>query len=141
MRFGRGDVDREETAREMALLHARQVEMALAFAGQPDRLARLGGVEHPQQDVVVAIEDGKRGGHEVAPVSCRPSVTARSGRKDRPNQARGGRVFGSVAPWAAGDAFDQCRDPGHADAVRPERKLEGGDIAETAGRQRPHTTL
>ncbi len=43
MRFGRGDVDREEPARERPGLHARQVEMALAFARQPDRLARPRG--------------------------------------------------------------------------------------------------
>ena len=54
----RGDVDRKEAAGKAALLHPGQVEMALAFPGQPDRLAVLRGVVKPQQDVVVAVESG-----------------------------------------------------------------------------------
>ncbi len=56
VRLGRGDVDREEAAREAASLHPGQVEMALALALQPDRLAVRRIAQKPQEEVVMAVE-------------------------------------------------------------------------------------
>ena len=75
---GRGDINRKEPPREMARLHARQVHMALAVAVQPDGIAVLRVMQEPQQEVVMAVDEGEGhgwafGGAWVAPtLRCGP---------------------------------------------------------------------
>ncbi len=57
MRHRRGQIDREKAAGKARGPHPRQVEVALAFAGQEDLVAPRGVLQQAQQKVVVAIED------------------------------------------------------------------------------------
>ena len=107
MRLGRGDVDGKEATRKGPGAHARQVQMPLAVARQPDRLAVGGGVQQAQQEIVVAIEDKVGCGHVR-----RPGGLGRADSLPRLSADHGYRVRLPRAP-AAGRASVLPR-PGHA---------------------------